>query len=267
MNIKHRNQELEIADDSFAWRYMKFNRLIDILSNHNLYFTRLDQFEDLMEGLEFTIWRDLHLLRFYEQPNSRNKPKVKLPTKQQISKWQLGAFASCWFLTEQKELREDKHHDSLAMWELYGKDGFAIGIKFSVLKELIETVLSSFEDREIRRACFGKVLYQSFFNDFEQSPSSKYRALLKQSNFEHEREVRFILERDKLKLNENRIGINLTIEVPADTTNKVVRILSHPGLNWAKFETFSKKLSALNFNLSPSMILTKQNTFHLIEDN
>jgi len=128
MKLEHYNPELPISDDAFAWRYISFQKLIDLLATNEIHFPRLDQFDDPIEGLPLKLRMSLHMKRYYtvnrEFPNNHvdkdlgDKIIVK---KSDINMWQQGTYVSCWYMTEQSNVNDQNHIESLAMWNLYSE--------------------------------------------------------------------------------------------------------------------------------------------------
>ena len=72
MKLHHFNPEVEIQDNAFAWRYMNIKKLKDFLFNNTLYFSRLDTFDDPIEGIPFNFRALLQLKHLVEYEESEN---------------------------------------------------------------------------------------------------------------------------------------------------------------------------------------------------
>ncbi|CAN5659802.1 hypothetical protein BH10BAC2_BH10BAC2_01590 [soil metagenome] len=55
MELHHFNPDFRIEKNSFAWRYMSFQKVWDLISNNSIYFSRLDTFDDPIEGLPLEL--------------------------------------------------------------------------------------------------------------------------------------------------------------------------------------------------------------------
>ena len=120
----------------YLWRYFDIHKLLDFIKKKNIRFTRMDQFEDALEGIPFetlerfaktNIEPTLNLANIIIEPDRYlSYPKVKIFGRiDQILKIQSSHFVSCWFY-EQRE--------SMAMWNLYSNaDGVALKIPFGKL--------------------------------------------------------------------------------------------------------------------------------------
>lgn len=258
MKLEHYNPELKIADDAFAWRYMNFPKIWDMLSTGKIYFSRLDVFDDPMEGMPLKYIQPL----YYANLNRHVKDYIScgiLPSKFEVDNWRNSAFASCWYLTE-GEINKFNHEESLAMWDLYSDSyGFVIKIKFTELQKMIETALKDFVDPEIRRGFFCKVEYISYFDDFYPQDPTKadvdiLRSSVKHLSYKHENESRFLLLAQNKNL--NRKGIELKLKNHFIDISPSIEILSHPNMDDEVFFTFENKFKDLGFRLGHSKILT-----------
>jgi hypothetical protein len=260
MKLEHYNPELEIADDAYAWRYVSFSKLWNIVNDNEIYFTRLDGFDDPMEGMPTEYIQPL----YYANVNryDRSYKKEKLPSLLEVENWQNGIFSSCWYLTERKNDRLSNHEESLAMWNLYSDSyDFVIKIKFSELQKMIETALRYFIDSEVKQAFFCKVEYLSYFDDFYPRDPKKanieiLRSSVKHLSYQHENELRFLLlaQNDNL----NRKGIKLKLKTQLKDINPTIEIFSHPNMDDEVFFTFKNKFKELGFILQHSKLLTSK---------
>jgi hypothetical protein len=197
-------------NSEFLWRYFDIHKLLNFIKQKSIRFTRMDQFEDALEGIPFeTLERfakinneqKLNLASIILEPNRSllfTNSKI-FGRIDQIIHIQSSHFVSCWFFEER---------ESMAMWNLYSNsDGVALKIPFGKLKDNLKPkiVESNIEDY----FC-GKVVYQDFRN---QNPYSKNGlsklgkvSLRKDISFSHEKEVRFIVKTNP-KNSESILGI------------------------------------------------------------
>jgi hypothetical protein len=263
MNLDNYNNWLGISENAFAWRYMDITKLRDMIAANNIYFARLDQFDDPLEGLELKIRSKLHFKNISKHEGGEDivKQVASLPQNQvktdHIKVWQQGIFASCWYLTEEKF----SHHESLAMWQLYNSK-FVIKVPFnSLLKLISETLAQKFSDPEITSSIYGKVeylaLYQDFLKGYKKEPMP---ALIKDRSFIHENEVRFLLLRNDIVTNpqKDRTGIKLNLIRPLRSADNDIGILCHPETDFEEYQNYKAEFAQLGFNLKYSELLTRE---------
>ena len=161
------NFELSNYKDKFLCRYLDIFRLLDIINNHQLYFTRLDKFEDPLEGFSVNAIR----LKLFTSGNpitaeNINKSFSEEEQKQiiegdkirrealilEVSRSQKSQFANCWFKGEK---------ESIAMWRLYSrKEGVIIKLDASELIDLVLKAVKQIRELEDTKMTFGDVDYK-----------------------------------------------------------------------------------------------------------
>ena len=160
------------------WRYFKLPYFLDLVTSRELYFTRLDRFQDQSDG---TLPRETAPLAKDRFTNLPIHPEDELTDFQMLIRDQnrltrLGFYASCWYT---------RPVESDPMWRLYGQD---IAVRTSV---------GSFCDcfrLEPSAVHIGKVHYYDFAN--EQAPTygnTLSIAFNKSNEFEDERELRAVV--------------------------------------------------------------------------
>ncbi|SHG02713.1 Protein of unknown function [Mariniphaga anaerophila] len=222
-------------DNEYLWRYFDIHRLLNFIQNKQVRFTRMDQFEDTLEGIPFET-----LIKFTQMSNEPtfslanfilNHDKNSLPLNSKLSnriekilQIQSSHYVSCWFY-EQRE--------SMAMWNLYSNpDGVALKISFGKLKELLEP---NSEEQNIQDYFCGKVEYQDFRNKnlYPDNGLSKLGkvSLRKDVSFSHEKEIRFVIKK-KDSSDELKLGID---SEPLDLGELDIRIVCHPRMvSWKR---------------------------------
>lgn len=276
MKLQNFNPELKIETDSFAWRYMNFEKIWDFITNNTIYFSRLDCFHDPIEGLPLdyrTNLQTLHVLKC-ELPEEdfkkldRKSNKINRP---QIEKWQKGTYCSCWYLTEIENGNNKitNHHESLAMWNfLSDEDGFVIKINFQKLLFLISDSLIDNDDKELFDAKFGKVYYlnyKEYLNMLNSSSADFMPSLIKHNSFRFENEIRFLLLRDKLLDSKNdRTGIRIQLKQALDAKDHQIEVLAHPEMNHEVFKKYQLEFNKIGIGLKVSSILTRKAVANLI---
>lgn len=154
------------------WRFLDFTKFVSLLDRSALFFPRADQLGDPFEGSFSNVNVDVRPNIYKE--NLEDIQKLAL-IHQQLPRFTL---VSCW---------HGNDFESAAMWRLYGRehDGIAIRTNF---KSLSESLLGP-EDVFI-----GKVRYVDFSQTFIPEGNSMGPFLFKRMSFEHEREVRALMQ-------------------------------------------------------------------------
>jgi len=269
MTLQNFNPELTIEADSFAWRYMNFTKIWDLLSNNSIFFSRLDTFHDPIEGLPLSYRAELqtrHILKceLPEDEFAKLHSQTKKLDSEQIGKWQKGTYCSCWYLTEIKngDNSPSKHHESLAMWNfLTCEEGFVFKINFEKLLSIISDSLADLNDAELFDAKYGKVHYWNYgeyFRMLNNSDNDFMPSLIKHNAYRFENELRFLLLRDKvIDAGNDRTGIKLKLNQKFNCKNDEIEILAHPDMSEADYKLYGEKFSQLGFELKASTILTR----------
>ncbi len=108
-------------DTTVLWRYMDFARFIQMIESQTLWFSRLDRFEDPLEGGHTDA--ELAGIRKHVEQAEQLIGVFRAARKD--------TYVSCW--------RAGKS-ESLAMWDLYGRGSGIVAVKSTVglLKEAVE---------------------------------------------------------------------------------------------------------------------------------
>ncbi|WP_323756094.1 hypothetical protein [Roseivirga sp.] len=188
------------SDKLFLYRYITIDKLMDCLLNKRFPLTRLNLFEDKLEGItpqnlslnlasdkigkEIAPWigEIVNHITLNINPIKRNS------LRRQKLDFQKYNFASCWFVND---------HESVAMWQLYSSpDSIAIKIPVnSFLGELDSKRfdLTGYNHKKIR---YGSVKYYRFDDIGSLSQlvtNENIQGFLKDKSFSHESEFRVIL--------------------------------------------------------------------------
>ena len=218
-------------DDEFLWKYFDIHKLLSFIQNKQIRFTRMDQFEDPLEGIPFET-----LVRFTQMSNEPtfslanyilDKNHISLPTNsklygriEKILQIQSSQYVSCWFY-EQRE--------SMAMWNLYSNpDGVALKISFGTLKKYLKPDI---DEINIRDYFCGKVEYQDFRNKniYPENGLAKLGkvSFRKDVSFSHEKEIRFVL-----KVTDSKDNLKLGIDSePLELEELNIKIVCHPKMD------------------------------------
>jgi len=165
-------------ENTYLWRYFDLHKLISFLSSGSLFFSRMDKFEDLNEGISRN-----QLYDHYKEEQRKEGGELPLEIRQKR------LFASCWFYGKR---------ESVAMWNLYASgDGVAIRIKAkSLLDEFRNERISVDSPDQIGRAYLGPVFYKDFLDPADIAAFKEETRVIgfqKDKSFEHENEFRFLI--------------------------------------------------------------------------
>jgi hypothetical protein len=135
----------QIDDNKILWRYQDLPRYLDLLLRKQLFFTRIDQFEDPFEGK----------YNLPEKADPSKDPSVR-ETQQQYahliekhSQNRIGVTVNTWHLN---------NNENYAMWNIYARsNGVAVQTTYKNLKESFHV-----SDKPVH---IGKVKYYSETND------------------------------------------------------------------------------------------------------
>jgi hypothetical protein len=270
MIIEQRNTHLLISDDSFLWRYMDFVKTYSFLKDRKMYFARLDTFDDPLEGLSINIRQRLNNISLAKSdlinPNLHQETINEIRNTKvffdEILNCQLACYCSCWLLTENTNIHKHNHDESLSMWNLYScPNGFVIKIKFDNLLKAISNFLKDFSDKEITKACYGKVEYLNTYDRMmkmhEKLDSLRY--INKDKEFTHEKEIRFLLIRDKELSNRKSIEISLYQELFQN-----IEVIASPNMPDLNFKLYKELFESIGVTLNSSEVITKDRLMNMI---
>ncbi len=220
-------------DNEFLWKYIDIHKFLNLVNTKRFRFTRMDQFEDPLEGIPLTALMQFGLLNKDTKLNlaeiilygsSLIGSDTKLPGRlTQIHQIQKSAFVSCWF----HETRE-----SMAMWNLYSNsDGVAITVPFGKIKTHLKPVDDNIS---IDDYYCGRVDYQDFHTIDPYIDNSKFKvkkiALRKDKSYSHEKEIRFVVR--SYKYDSTEIGLN---SLPIDLKELDIKVVCHPQMaDWKR---------------------------------
>lgn len=220
-------------DNEFLWKYIDIHRFLNLIKTKRFRFTRMDQFEDPLEGIpletlmQYALIKnkvELNLADIILNGSSLISSENKLPSRlTQIHQIQKSAFVSCWFF----ETRE-----SMAMWNLYSNsDGVAITVQFGKMKMHLKPVENKINIDDFYCGC---VDYQDFQKIDPYTDSTKFKVkkivLRKDCSYSHEKEIRFVVRSYKYDSTEK--GLNsLTINLK----ELDLKVVCHPQMaDWKK---------------------------------
>jgi hypothetical protein len=159
--------------DTRIWRYMDFAKLVDVLESERLFFSRADKLGDPFEGS-------------YSEANLRLRPEMygehaaELTAQFSVLMREMPRYTivSCWHQSD---------YESAAMWEKYAAAGYPIAVQSTFAR-----FTSSLQCEE--RVYAGVVKYVDYVQDVIPESNTFYPFLHKRLSFEHEREIRAIMQ-------------------------------------------------------------------------
>jgi Protein of unknown function (DUF2971) len=193
----------------YLYRYVSLTKLLHFLRTGSLYFTRMDSFEDGLEGIIPYNISELYV-NLPELPDEENRNKAIISKEMweadkerrlnilnaiqhDLLEKQKNLYVNCWYLGDS---------ESLGMWDLYGKNGFMIRFERQVIQDLVKSEIKSqtvkYESHDLLVG--GIIRYQ----DFDKVPWNEEDSLIKYSGFrkhiafKHEEEYRFIIHKSEI---------------------------------------------------------------------
>ena len=184
------------GEDVRVWRYMDFTKFVSLIDSQCLYFARADKLGDPFEGswpkmnmavIEAEYQHLLSLLRPEHLPRyiaGRELIKHSLDGRPQYY------AINCWHMNE---------HESAAMWNIYLKSDTGIAIQ-STYKKLRDAIIGD------ERVYLGLVKYIDYEREQIEVANNLFSPFLfKRKSFEHEKEVRALIEKSPTECND--IGV------------------------------------------------------------
>jgi len=169
MEFKIINETTYRRHGIFLWRYFDLHKFFSFLHNKEIRFTRMDEFEDPLEGvplralITYAEEKDLELIGeeslsdfILDRTKFRKLSKDMQDRITSIKNSQQNSFVSCWFLSER---------ESMAMWNIYSNpDGVAIKVPARNLFRHFDKYPAEFTANKVSAFYAGKVVYQNFKN-------------------------------------------------------------------------------------------------------
>lgn len=241
----------------FLWRYFDLHKFYSFLRNKEIRFTRMDEFEDPMEGVPlraivtYAEERDLELIGddklsdlILDRAKFRKLSKEMQDRITSIKAIQRRSFVSCWFLG---------NRESMAMWNLYSNsDGVAIKVSANSLFKHFKGESEMFFDKGASSFYGGKVIYQDFkkIDTEDESVTVPKIALRKDESYKHEEEFRFVI-RTKKEAGE----IDSFVSVIDDINKLKFNVVCHPLM--AEWKSNNIKQMLADANLESAFTLSE----------
>lgn len=274
MSLQESNITKNISKDAILWRYMTLDKLINILSTQQLYFTSLhsyektDPFEGVLPKVALDAMKEIHSLG---EPSSLLAPAMELrehllkqqPNEQariellekaiagvkdievELERVFFRVFKStvvnCW---HQNEV------ESEAMWRLYSENHKGIAIQ-TTFQDLVDSI-------DDQRIFISEVKYINF-HDKNLKPTDcivngYITPLLKRQSFEHEKEVRLFFQPEnnleKLRAEQYEYQSQL---IDVDTSKLISKVYISPFASELFVSSVREVLK--RFNISESKII------------
>ena len=164
MYVAHDVFVLPENKDTKIWRYMDITKFLSLLDLEQLYFTRIDKFNDPFEGA-------------LPRPFIERLSSVVVPAFGSLRKHHA---VNCWHMND---------YESDAMWKLYLKSDEGIAVQSTVRR-----FTNCFTCEE--KVFVGRVNYIDYKRDnLEHYYNSFAPIITKRKSFEHERELRAVIYR------------------------------------------------------------------------
>lgn len=158
---------------AFVWRYMDFTKFVSTLENEALYFSAANCLGDPLEG---SFPRASAESRRRLLPDWSDHDHAQYAeTFRQMARF---TFVNCWHMNG---------GESAAMWRLYARTEEAVALR---------TTYRQLQDALDEECVIGLVRYLDYGTEAIHTPFSAFSPYIyKRRSFEHEREVRLIVQR------------------------------------------------------------------------
>lgn len=248
---------LNITDEDFLWKYLDLYKFLFLIQENKIFFSRLDQFDDPLEGLSDRIIFDKYLFdstSCFEELN----PAIPLEHRKMTvdrAKWglekikeaalitQVSQYASCWYIS---------NRESMAMWNLYSNcDSVALRFEAKYLIKTIKEESEKITDPNYDYMVVGNVCYRDLYppDPYKNSNNglpNMYSVNKKDTCYAHEKEFRFVVNRKK----PNRKIIGFELNIPKLSTLNF-NIITHPKMEDWKYKLLKRLLE--NYDLNKKM--------------
>jgi len=199
------------------WRYLDFTKLVSLITTRQLFFSRVDTFDDPFEG---SISEATRIARRegYSELDEDKREEMLGHLRRHTETAPTRMYANCWNLSEV---------ESAALWGLYVQPADGVAIR-STYSRLIASVQAGppTPDRPVAPLWVGKVAYIDYTDDFIPDDNSLYPFVHKRKSFEFENELRAMTWNQSWKGLEKVSPIGL--RVPVDLTRLVEAIYVAP---------------------------------------
>ena len=192
--------------DNYLWKYMDIHKFLYLIREKQIYFTRLDCFDDPNEGVSERLLRILYESGLYQEerllnhelfPTAESRSNEVSQRKEvhsnallECKSSQRVQFASCWF---------QGNRESYAMWNLYSNPE-SVAIRFKpepLLRQVERYVQINLSHPCIDVIVCSNVEYRPLFPpEYDEikytNPHQRYVGLRKDISYESEKEYRML---------------------------------------------------------------------------
>ncbi len=167
-------------DETTLWRYLSFEKFVNLLSEKSLYFARADKFDDKFEGHVPPLIEE-----YYEKETKRFGTDGSQAVIKLWHKWRKWVMCSCWHRGKQ---------ESMGMWGRYDLHNSGIAIKTT-----IRGLRDSFSHKGSVDVHIGRVWYKEYQDikvpkNIREIHTIYLPFFYKRKAFEFENEVRAIID-------------------------------------------------------------------------
>ena len=114
-------------NDDILWRFMDFEKFVNILTSNSLFFTRADKFEDPYEGYKPESIKLIQKEAANQVKNGNTSEVSEIfdgdSQEKFLENWRRYVMCNCWYNGEEQ---------SIAMWKIYSARNSGIAIKTTV---------------------------------------------------------------------------------------------------------------------------------------
>jgi len=262
MTIEILPDEKRFENESLI-RFMGIHKLIFLIRQKTLFFTRLDLLPDPFEGVTTTLIKQRYLAKLIPprermnprlpqeliEENLRQKEYTERQYDEESIKKQKSQFVNCWSRGER---------ESMAMWNLYSnKESIAIKITKKDLLDYLENILNMqpllFPGYKL--ICGPVKYYELNPVNLKVAVNVPYSAFKKDVAFEFEKEYRLLIVKPLDKIDDIVVNIDLNI---TDILMNKMEIICHPEMNKWQFDNIINLCQGINFkNVRKSLIEIK----------
>lgn len=183
------------------WRYMDLTRFMALLEDSAVFFSAAEEFEDPYEGALSQANRAIRSFVHSRVPKTNQTPESSARAR---------VVVSCWYAAQ---------HESAAMWSLYAKstDAIAVCTTYKKLRQLLPPV-----------ARLGLVRYVNYKKAWIPEDSPLHRFMHKRLSFQHEHELRALIDLDSPDVPLLGHEIENGLKVPIDLNRLISKIYVSP---------------------------------------
>lgn len=171
------------------WKYMDFTKFMSLITHQKLFACRSDLFDDPYEG---TYPR--RIIKFINENQENENDKKSSEYARLMYNFNKNirrhTYISCWHAND---------FESAAMWDLYSKNDASVAI---------ETTYADLRSALPSEALLGLVNYIDYDKDVFPMNNAYYPFTHKRKSFEHEREVRFLIQNLPIDKESNKMDFS-----------------------------------------------------------